>query len=466
MLAAQWLPVLLAVSSFQPDSSTASLGINSSTVSLDHTRHQYCESRAGPKAHVKVPLCTELANTTRFLYYELSEGLTNQALLIAQYHVLAAHMNRTLIIGPLRTGNNFFCARQKADNATKKDCAAAMPIQMVYDVRELAQRLPRSAPICLLGNASNLAALEALGEFRRFGPFLGDAAWPKRLPCTSDNVDKYVALRFAGDAARMPLIELKRNVGFDFIFGGSHPHAPQYYRAFFPSPMLLELACEIVGSIRASMQPGGRLVWAHLRVEADWNVKTAPGGGKYVNSVETLVSKLAHTVSDPQARAAIASRGPGACGSVPPRSADAVYLAGGELPDPNSKVGAVLAGLFSSIRTADQWQSVRAFTERTAEYGTVYQGQLGAPRSSLHPLRAALDFYVSLLADTLVLSEASTFSMNAFQLHEMGRGSQSEAIWTFGVNFGLEGEERGLIPLCGSSSNMLPSHMSFFSSLP
>ena len=81
-------------------------------------------------------------------------------------------------------------------------------------------------------------------------------------------------------------------------------------------------------------------------------------------------------------------------------------------------------------------------------------------------MRAALDFYVSLLADTLVLSEASTFSMNAFQLHEMGRGSQSEAIWTFGVNFGLDGEERGLIPLCGSSSNMLPSHMSFLANLP
>lgn len=219
------------------------------------------------KAH-RPPLCTELASATRFLHYELSEGLTNQALLIAQYHVLAAHMNRTLVIGPLRTGNHFFCAKHKANNATIKDCAAAMPIQMVYDVHELAQRLPRSAPICLLGSASNLTALEALGDFRSFGPLLGDAAWPNRLPCTSENVNKYVALRFAGDAARMPLIELKRNVGFDFIFGGSHPHAPQYYRAFFPSSTLMKLACEIVGSIRASMRPGGRLVWAHLRVEA------------------------------------------------------------------------------------------------------------------------------------------------------------------------------------------------------
>ena len=87
----------------------------------------------------------------RFLVVELEQGLTNQRLAIATYHLLAAATNRTLTLDDFRAGNNHYCRRPSTASA----CTAKIPFEALFDVNIFAERLP--ATLLLGGTAFALA---------------------------------------------------------------------------------------------------------------------------------------------------------------------------------------------------------------------------------------------------------------------------------------------------------------------
>ena len=134
--------------------------------------------------------CRALAHAPtgrRFLVVELEQGLTNQRLAIATYHLLAAATNRTLALDDFRAGNNHYCRRPSTASA----CTAKIPFEALFDVNVFARRLPATAPFCLrqgmrarefgrvrLGQRDSLLLRdgEAVREGHRQGPAAGGGA--------------------------------------------------------------------------------------------------------------------------------------------------------------------------------------------------------------------------------------------------------------------------------------------------
>jgi len=340
----------------------------------------------------------------RFLFGQVSQGLTNQRLALATYHILAAALNRTLVIGPSMSGNNWMCSR-----ASRGTCQQPLPFDWLYNTEVLACRFPPSAPICILDNLSELALMGNASLANEVKQVRGGSL--QRLQVTETNVQMYVD-RFLREYLQDDMIVLSHDAWADFILGGTHPSFVSYERAFMPASDLIVLAREIVRDIRES-QREARLVWLHLRIESDWNNKSVPVGPDCMpNNINSIVSKLQETIANSSAAS------PGTCGSVPPARSDVLYVAGGDPPDNGSQ----LHGLFASLRHARQWASVRAMLEQTS--------RVALPE--LHPMQAALDFTVGLFADIVILCKCSTFSASMNDLRIMGHGMQgTEATWTW-----------------------------------
>ena len=85
----------------------------------------------------------EFTAPTRFLIGTVSKGLTNQRLGTLSYLVLAAALNRTLVLSSVLSGNQIMCRGKRSG------CLKALPISEVYDLRLLRARLPPRVRACV-----------------------------------------------------------------------------------------------------------------------------------------------------------------------------------------------------------------------------------------------------------------------------------------------------------------------------
>ena len=81
----------------------------------------------------------DFTSPTRFLIGTVSKGLTNQRLGTLSYLVLAAALNRTLILSSVLSGNAIMCRGKRSG------CLKALPISEVYDLRLLRARAVAAA---------------------------------------------------------------------------------------------------------------------------------------------------------------------------------------------------------------------------------------------------------------------------------------------------------------------------------
>ena len=135
--------------------------------------------------------CRALAHAPtgrRFLVVELEQGLTNQRLAIATYHLLAAATNRTLALDDFRAGNNHYCRRPSTASA----CTAKIPFEALFDVNVFARRLPATAPFCL---RQGMRARE-FGRAQRI-----ERRATTRVVATAESIREYAATHLASEAA-------------------------------------------------------------------------------------------------------------------------------------------------------------------------------------------------------------------------------------------------------------------------
>ena len=135
--------------------------------------------------------CRALAHAPagrRFLVVELEQGLTNQRLAIATYHLLAAATNRTLALDGFRAGNNHYCRRPSTASA----CTAKIPFEALFDVNVFARRLPATAPFCL---RQGMRARE-FGRAQRI-----ERRATTRVVATAESIREYAATHLASEAA-------------------------------------------------------------------------------------------------------------------------------------------------------------------------------------------------------------------------------------------------------------------------
>ena len=135
--------------------------------------------------------CRALAHAPagrRFLVVELEQGLTNQRLAIATYHLLAAATNRTLALDDFRAGNNHYCRRPSTVSA----CTAKIPFEALFDVNVFARRLPATAPFCL---RQGMRARE-FGRAQRI-----ERRATTRVVATAESIREYAATHLASEAA-------------------------------------------------------------------------------------------------------------------------------------------------------------------------------------------------------------------------------------------------------------------------
>ena len=134
--------------------------------------------------------CRALAHAPagrRFLVVELEQGLTNQRLAIATYHLLAAATNRTLALDDFRAGNNHYCRRPSTASA----CTAKIPFEALFDVNVFARRLPATAPFCL---RQGMRARE-FGRAQRI-----ERRATTRVVATAESIREYAATHLASEA--------------------------------------------------------------------------------------------------------------------------------------------------------------------------------------------------------------------------------------------------------------------------
>jgi len=143
----------------------------------------------------------------RFLVVELEQGLTNQRLAIATYHLLAAATNRTLALDDFRAGNNHYCRRPSTASA----CTAKIPFEALFDVNIFAERLPATAPFCL---RQGMRARE-FGHVQRI-----ERRATTRVVATAASIREYAATHLASEAAvvaRVGILQVTRWMSTEHI---------------------------------------------------------------------------------------------------------------------------------------------------------------------------------------------------------------------------------------------------------
>ena len=388
--------------------------------------------------------CRALAHAPagrRFLVVELEQGLTNQRLAIATYHLLAAATNRTLALDDFRAGNNHYCRRPSTVSA----CTAKIPFEALFDVNVFARRLPATAPFCL---RQGMRARE-FGRAQRI-----ERRATTRVVATAESIREYAATHLASEAAvcrqsgnpsdysddvyrthslsvdpkRLrsereclqrstfaKVLEASVHLWVDFVLQTEAPDFWQYDSCFEFARPVVDVADELATSLRGPDQR--RIVWLHLRIEDDW--RRARPEGCPLHSFNAVVAKLNST-----ARNSTTERRE-RCGGVAPARGDTLYVAGGTRLA--SAQRDALRTVFARVASARATARARAFFAATQAYAL----------AELHPFKAAVDFVVGLRADVVVIAECSTFSLAVVRTRGIGSGRINCNTWAVGTSLQL-----------------------------
>ena len=337
------------------------------------------------------------------MYAEVSEGLTNQRMALISSMALAAVLNRTLVLGDLRTGNRLMGGERNIVFGT------------LYDVGALARRLPPAIRVC----EARPSDLPHGRHCSTFGPHLAQFGGTHSSNEGLETTRRY-ARRF--DSARSKLLlRLDHNVWKE-LPGASGwscdswcPQGGREYlvldRALVFVPQIRREAAAICESLRTKYS-GSRLSWLHLRIESDWaRVKfdRCP-----FNNAESIAHKLIGTMSNASAGADVGT----SCATIPPAAHDVLYIAGGKM-DIDFRSHA--SNMFRAVATARDFHRTRQFFHQ-------------ASVSALHELNllaAAIDFHVGTLCDTHIACDCSTFSSEVITLRNMGLASLPRSSWTW-----------------------------------
>ena len=345
----------------------------------------------------------DFSSPTRFLIGTVSKGLTNQRLGTLSYLVLAAALNRTLILSSVLSGNQIMCRGKRSG------CLKALPISEVYDLRLLRARLPPRVRACVA--PPDFEAPADTAEAAR-DPELARARVPP------GRVVAYTRRRWGLERAKFLRL---REIWQDLLCCESDEYF-RISRALVPAEPIRRAAAALAATA-AARWPRRRLTWLHLRLEADWASDGAVGRRVArcpFNNASSIVAKVSAALTRaPRPRA--------------PTADDVLYVAGGaKHPALLAELGALFGNRLLTAASASEAVAVALRFER-----------LGGALPELNLGSASVDFVVGLLSDTIIGCDCSTFSKEVVRLRSLGRGAPKDT-WTFsGPPYP---QQRGLAP--------------------